>query len=764
MTVKRTAAHWGSYLVETDGAGVPLLRDEPDDPLPAEIGQGWVSAMRDKDLRIGRPAFRRGWLAGDGGRGRGEDTYVEVPWDEALDRVAGELQRVQSEFGPASIFAGSYGWASAGRFHHAQSQLGRFVNLLEGYTGARDTYSHACAEVILPYIVGFPHRQFSQQMTTWPRIAEHCKLLVAFGGISGRTAQISSGGTTSHETEAWLARGAANGMRIVNVSPRASDMNGELGAEWLSIRPGTDVALMLALAHTVLVSGQADLGFLERYTSGWPEFRDYLLGKTDGQPKSAAWAAPICDIAADRMMALAEAMAVMPTMISVNWALQRAHHGEHTIWAGLALACMLGQIGKPGCGFGFGYGSSAHIGRPVRTVPWPAFPQGEKKEVGFIPVARIADMLLSPGGSYTYKGETRTYPDTRLVYWAGGNPFHHHQDLNRLETAWRKPETIVVHDHSWTATARRADIVLPATSGLEREDMMINSRDRTMIFMSAVMQPFGEARDDHAIFAGLAERLGKGAAYTQGMDKQDWLRWLWEKSREVGTSNGIALPDFESFRAVGRIDLPEIEQDRDSLSAFIADPSARPLRTETGKITLFNRTIAAMELGDCPGHPAWMEPREWLGMARPDQLHLLSGQPATRLHGQLDNGSASRATKSQGREPCTLHPSTARRIGAKAGDIVRIFNARGACLAALKVSDAMREDCVWLATGAWYDPQMVDGHRLEVHGNPNAVTLDMGASGLSQGNVAHTTLVEVEVWRGPLPELKTRTNPVETTL
>lgn len=757
--IKRTAGHWGSYVIDVDGEGNVRLLDEPDDPEPSRLGRGWLSAMQDANLRIARPAIRKGWLEGDKGAGRGRDSFVEVSWDEALDRAASELGRVEKNFGPSSIFAGSYGWSSAGRFHHAQSQLGRFLNLTGGYTGARDTYSHAAAEVILPYIIGYPHRHFSQQMTTWPQIAGHCKLFLAFGGVSGRTAQISSGGTTSHDIETWLARGAANGMRIVNISPQASDMSGTPSAQWLPIRPGTDVTLMLALAHEVLASGKADLDFLSRYTSGWPQFRAYLLGEVDNQPKTPEWAAPICDIPPVDIRSLAQTMTSTPTMISVNWALQRAHHGEQPIWAGLALACILGQMGKPGCGFGFGYGSSAHIGRPVKVLPWPAFPQGEETETDFIPVARIADMLLSPGGVYTYKGQSRTYPDIRLIYWAGGNPYHHHQNLGRLEKAWRKPETVIVQDHSWTATVRRADIVLPCTSALEREDMMINSRDRTMIFMSQAIPVFKEARDDHEIFAALADRLGHGDAFREGRSAADWLEWLWQGCRVVAANNGIELPDLEGFRAVGRIDLPGIEQDRESLGGFIADPAAHPLRTESGKITLFNQTIAGMGLKDCPGHPAWLEPAEWLGSARPEQLHLISGQPATRLHSQLDNGSVSRATKAGGREPCTLHPATAARLGVKAGDIVRISNARGSCLASLTISQAMRTDCIWLATGAWYDPQFLGGEWIEVHGNPNAVTLDIGASGLSQGNVAHTTLVTVTLWDQPLPSISTSVRP-----
>lgn len=80
-------------------------------------------------------------------------------------------------------------------------------------------------------------------------------------------------------------------------------------------------------------------------------------------------------------------------------------------------------------------------------------------------------MLLNPGAPFTYEGKSYTFPDPPSCHWAGGNPFHHHQDLGRLTSAWARPETAIVQELNWTATAERADIVLPATSTLERNDV-----------------------------------------------------------------------------------------------------------------------------------------------------------------------------------------------------------------------------------------------------------------------------------------------------
>lgn len=753
--MKYTAAHWGAYRFDGRGGLLPL----EDDPSPSRVGQGWVSAARDRNSRILAPAVRRGWLEGDSGAGRCRDGFIEVSWEKAVELAAGEIARVSAEHGNGAIFGGSYGWSSAGRFHHAQSQMRRFLNLAGGFVSSRETYSHAAAEVLFPHVLGLSNRQFQDQLTSMALVEAHCDVMLCFGGLSGRTAQITSSGTTRHEVEGWIARLAKNGARIVNVSPQQSDVV-DADAEWVAIRPGTDTTLLLALTFEIVKAGEENTDFLARCTSGWETYRAYLLGETDGVAKSADWASSLCDIPAAKIREIARLLTTRRSMVSMVWGMQRSDHGEQPIWAGIALACAIGQIGRPGTGFAFGYGSVTACGRPSRLIGWPSLPQGRNPISDFIPVARISDMLLHPGDCYAYNGETRAYPHIRLVYWTGGNPFHHHQDLNRLERAWRRPETVVVNDHSWTATARRADIVLPATTPLERADIMINRRDPSLIYMSPLFEPMGAARDDYAIFKLLSRALGFEDRFTEGRDAGDWIHWLWDRSCEVAKANGFELPDFDAFVAQGRFDVPDAEEHRIALKDFVADPQACRLGTESGRITLHNETIAAMGLDDCPGHPVWLAPAECLFDAGDDELHLISGQPDVRLHGQNDRGSESLASKINGREPAFMHPDAARARGLAEGDVIRLFNARGACLAGLRLDAGLRPDCIALATGAWFDPQTIDGETIEVHGNPNVLTIDKGTSGLAQGNIAHTALVRAEKWDKALPELSIDKPPV----
>ncbi|RYE73417.1 MAG: Asp-tRNA(Asn)/Glu-tRNA(Gln) amidotransferase GatCAB subunit C, partial [Hyphomicrobiales bacterium] len=366
----------------------------------------------------------------------------------------------------------------------------------------------------------------------------------------------------------------------------------------------------------------------------------YLAGKADGTPKTADWAAALCEIPADEIRTLARRMAAKRTFIMMSWSLQRADHGEQPYWMAITLAAMLGQIGLPGGGFGFGYGSVNGIGNAAQEIPWPSLSQGDNPVADFIPVARIADMLLDPGGAYDFNGERRSYPDIKLVYWAGGNPFHHHQELNRLVQAWQRPEAIIVHEPWWTATARHADIVLPVTTQLERNDIVCANRDLMLAASHKAVEPAGEARDDYAIFSGLAARLGVEEAFTERRDEESWLRHLYGLARQRIAAANLDIPDFDSFWRQGVTLLPEPEVVKPLLADFRDDPQAHRLATPSGLIELFSERIAGFGYADCLGHAAWLPSQEWLGAEAAERfpLHLISNQPVTKLHSQYDHG------------------------------------------------------------------------------------------------------------------------------
>ncbi|MBT6273915.1 MAG: molybdopterin-dependent oxidoreductase, partial [Chromatiales bacterium] len=623
------------------------------------------------------------------------------------------------------------------------------------------SYSNAAGLAILPYIFG--EKTLGRgPFTSWDSICEHTDLFVAFGGLGLKNTQVEPGGMGEHGTHKWLPRLRDSKAKIVSITPVRDDTADYLEARWLAPRPNTDVALMMGIAHTLLVEGLHDRAFLTTHAVGFEAFAEYLDGSRDGQPKDATWASVICELDADTIRGLARQMAGGRTMIGVAYALQRADHGEQSYWMAATLAAMLGQIGMPGGGCGFGYGSMNGYGNPVRRFPVPAMTRGPNPAQSFIPVARIADMLLHPGERYQFDGKERTYPDVRLVYWCGGNPFHHHQDLNRLVRAWRRPETIIVNEISWTATAKHADIVLPATTTLERNDIGASSRDRFIMAMHQAVAPVASARNDYDIFSALASRLGFADRFTEGRTEAQWLRHLYDVARQQAARHEIELPNFDTFWRDGYVEVDEPDEPYVAFEAFHRDPQAHPLKTPSGKVEIYSESIGGYGYDDCPGHPVWLEPHEWLGaeLAQRFPLHMISNQPVTKLHGQMDDGTVSLAGKRNGREPVDLAPTDAERRGICDGATVRVFNDRGALLATAQISDAIRPGVVRMSTGAWYDPATPgEIGALEKHGNPNVLTRDVGTSSLAQGPVAHSALVDVELFSGPVPAVSAHAIP-----
>jgi biotin/methionine sulfoxide reductase len=755
-------SHWGAFRVTVENDTIVGVEGHPDDPAPSPLLANYLDGIRN-DSRVRRPAVRRGWLENGPGPDarRGADEFVEVDWPEALDLVANELRRVRTDFGNEAIYGGSYGWASAGRFHHAQSQIHRFLNCIGGYTASWHSYSLGASEVILPHVVGSADAVL-RRATTWNAILENTELVVAFGGMNVKNAWVSPGGVTRHTLPPSLAEAGRRGLTFELFSPLRSDLIPEVNARWHAIVPGTDTAAMLALAYCLDADGLVDRAFLDRYCVGGEQLLAYIRGEEDGIAKTPEWAAEITSLDASVFPELAHRMASHRTLVTVSWSLQRTQFGEQPVWMGIALAALLGQIGLPGGGFGHGYGSMADVGASLVPYSLPVFRQGRNPVSTFIPVARISELLENPGGTLDYNGLKLRLPETHIVYWAGGNPFHHHQDLNRLRRALTKVDTVIVHEPYWTGTARHADIVLPTTTSLERDDLGAGRNDGYVIAMPRAIEPYADARDDYEAFSELAKRLDVYDDFTEGRTARDWVEHIYAGFRERAEKRGVDVPGFDEFWATGEARLPASSEHHTLLDEFRADPEANKLGTPSGRIELFSATIDGFGYDDCPGHPVWREPQEWLGGARAEQfpLHLVANQPSGRLHGQLDAGRRSQSEKVNGREAIRIHPDDATTRGIADGDIVRVFNDRGACLAGAVVTDAVRPNVVNLSTGAWFDPtDPTEPNATCAHGNPNVLTFDKGTSKLAQGSIGQHVLVQLERYDGDAPPVRAHSQP-----
>ena len=780
-----TAARWG--ILKASVKNGKIVKSAPW-KITSKIPNTLQNTMADLvyNTRIKAPMVRKSYLADPDNPKpelRGLDEWVEVKYEDAIKLVARELKKTREQKGADSVFAGSYGWQSTGNVHVSRTLLHRFMNLSGGFTGVTGDYSTGAAQVIMPHVTG--SNQVYEQQTSWPVVLENSKVVVFWGLNPISTLRVA---WTSSDEQGfkYFEQLKDSDKEIIIIDPikTVSGKYFEGKAKWIAPRPNTDVAMMLGMAQHLYSQGKYDKEFLQNYTVGFEKFVLYLTGQSDGVAKTPEWASEICGISADVIKELAIKFYENRTMIMAGWGIQRAHHGEQAHWMIVTLCAMLGQIGLAGGGFGFSY-HYANGGAPtcaggviggmnavsvgvVKDGKFLGLAQDQKQggeaaqawlantaKVAF-PLARIADALLNPGKTIDANGAKITYPQIDFIYWVGGNPIVHHQDTNTNIKAWRKPRTIVVNEIYWTPTAKMADIVFPTTTEYERNDITMSGDYSNMhiIPMKQVVAKQHGAKDDYQIFTDLCKAYADGLAeaYTDGgKTEMDWIKEFYEGAASAVNANtalGIQMPSFEQWWEKNEptefYETPESAA-YVSFEDFRNDPVLEALGTPSGLIEIYSDTIEAMNYKDCGAHPMWFEPVEWLGMKdKPAKFHLLSLHPYDRLHSQQSNTSNRKRYAVAGREPVLINTEDAKELGIKQGDLVRVYNARGEILAGANVSDDIMRGVVQIFEGAWYDP---NAEGLCKNGNPNVLTIDLPTSELANGNISHTALVNIELYK-----------------
>ncbi len=740
------ASHYGPFeAVVRDGRLLAVSSVVEIDAKPTEmLAYGIIDRTYDKtriDYPMVRKTYLENWQSGDTKPElRGEEPYVRVDWDTALQLTAKAILDTIEKHGNEAIFSSSYGgWSHAGVMRPNVLQ-GRFFNLLGGNVNTQGDWSAGASQISLPRIIG--DMEVYSAQTAWEVIRDNTEVFLLVGCDPIKNNRIEFR-VADHGMYAHWEEIADAGVKFISINPQRTATDLYLNAEWISIVPNTDVALFCAMAHHVLDKGLEDRAYLEKYTVGADKWIAYVRGETDGTPKTPAWAAPITGIDEARIRELAELLATSRTQIAGAWSLQRAQHGEMTHWAIVNFAALTGKIGKPGQGVGFSW----HYGNGGMPQGGNATPAGLSSGRNLVkvtcPASRITEMLENPGMEYPHNGGTSVYPDIKMIYNAGNNFMSHQQDTNRLIKALQKVETVVSQDVWWTAATRWADIVLPASSTLERDDISSGgtySNDKVYA-MKKVIEPIGDSRSDYDIFAGLAELLYLDTQFTEGVEFMDHIRAAYERSG--------ATESFEDFwkKGYARMPVPDEARRWTRHGDFYEDPEGNPLHTESGKIEMFCESIAKLELEDCPGMPVWLEKAEYLGNAKGSQLHVVSPHPWYRLHSQMGNSETLRALYMvQGREPVRINSQDAAARGIADGDLVELYNDRGAVIAGAIVSDDIRPGVVSIYEGGW--PQL-DGKGRCNSGLVNFLTSDRRASGLSQATSANTVLVEMKKCEDP---------------
>lgn len=781
-TWRTAGSHWGAVKALVKGGVVTEIKAFEKDKYPSDMIKG-IKGLIYNPSRIRYPMARLDWLKKrekSDRTQRGDNRFVRLTWDEALDLFYEELERIQTQYGPSALYAGATGWRQTGQFHSCGSHMQRAVNMHGNFVSKVGDYSTGAAQVILPYVLG--STEVYDQGTSWPLILQNTKTLIFWANDPYKNLQVGWNCET-HEAYEYLEqlkqKVADGSIKVISIDPVKSKTQHYLGCEQLYINPQSDVAFMLAIAHTLYSEKLYDKTFINTYTLGFEPFIDYVMGNAeDGIEKTPAWAEKICGITATEISEFARLLASSRTQLIFGWAIQRQQHGEQPYWAGAVIAAMLGQIGLPGGGISYAHHYSS-IGVPATNASTPGgFPrnldpgkkpvhdnENFKGSTRVLPVARWIDCILDPGGKINYNGSEVTYPDLKMSIFSGCNPWHHHQDHNRMKTAFYRLETVVTIDYSWNATCRFSDLVLPACTQFERNDIDIygSYAKRGVLAMHKLVDPLFHSRSDFDIFTALCRRFGRHEEYRQNKDERQWLMELYNECRQAN-KDSYPMPEFEQFWQQGYVDFGPGEN-WVRHAAFREDPEVNAVGTPSGFIEISSRKIGSYGYDDCKSYPTWMEKAErshggpgsnkyplWLQSVHPDQ----------RLHSQMCEADEYRATYTvQGREPVYISPSDAKARGIADGDLVRVFNDRGQLLAGARISDNFPPGVIRIHEGAWYGPTDASIGALDTYGDPNTLTLDIGTSQLAQAPSANTCLAEIEKFTGVAPAVTSFGGPIQ---
>ncbi|WP_076412737.1 trimethylamine-N-oxide reductase TorA [Shewanella sp. UCD-KL12] len=785
-----TGTHFGAFKIKRKNGVIDQVKPFDLDKYPTDMING-VKGLVYNPSRVRYPMVRLDFLL-NGHKSdttqRGDFRFVRVTWDKALHLLKDSLDEVQTKYGPSGLHAGQTGWRATGQLHSSTSHMQRAIGMHGNFVKKIGDYSTGAGQTILPYILG--STEVYAQGTSWPLILEESKTIILWSNDPYKNLQVGWNAET-HESFGYLAKlkekVKQGKIRVISIDPVVTKTQKYLGCEQLYVNPQTDVALMLGIAHEMVTKGLHDKKFIGGYSLGFDRFLPYLMGESDGIVKTPEWASKITGVSPEIIRDLAKVMTRDRTQLMMGWCIQRQQHGEQPYWMAAVLATMIGQIGLPGGGISYGHHYSS-IGVPSSGAAAPgAFPRNldEDQKPLFdsndfkgasstIPVARWIDAIMEPGKTIDANGSKVTFPDIKMMVFSGNNPWNHHQDRNRMKQAFHKLECVVTIDMNWTATCRFSDIVLPACTTFERNDIDVygSYANRGILAMQKMVEPLFESLSDFEIFTRFAAVMGKEKEYTRDMSELEWLNKLYTECKQANAGK-FDMPDFEDFWKEGYVHFGE-GKPWTRHADFREDPEINPLGTPSGLIEIFSRKIAQFGYDDCPGHPTWMEKTErshggpgsnkfpvWMQSCHPDK----------RLHSQMCESKEYRETYTvQGREPVYLSPEDAKARGIKDSDIVRVFNERGQLLAGAVVSDSFPKGIIRIHEGAWYGPVGEDGSKeggaevgaLCSYGDPNTLTQDIGTSKLAQACAAYTCLVEFEKYRGKVPEVSSFNGPVET--
>jgi anaerobic dimethyl sulfoxide reductase subunit A len=674
---------------------------------------------------------------------RGEGRFERISWDEALDRMASEFRRIKATYGNQAFYV-PYGTGSYNQLNGRQTAE-RLMNLFGGSLSFYNSYSWACISAATPYVYGTGVT--GNQRQDWL----NAKYILMW---SWNPAEMRDG----TNSEYFLRKAREKGARVVCIDPRMTLSAAALADEWIPIRPGTDAAMMSAMATVMVKENLTDAEFVRTHCIGFDEtqmppgaenaesYKDYLLGRRDGVAKTPEWAESITGVPRETISRIAREYAtIRPGVLYQGYGMQRRAYGEQAVRAGCVLAAITGNVGVPG-----GWASGIALQAPEGGPFWLAFPTGPNPVKTIIPSFLWTEAVLrgrEMGPADGVRGADRLESDIKCIWAVACNALiNQHGNINRTARILRDPklvEFLIVQDNFLTPTGRFADLLLPACTQFETWGVEDGWKygDEILLMPQIVDPPF-ETKSDYRIAADIAARLGLGDAYTEGRSEREWVGWILDRYRKSRFPGLPALDEFEKSNR-GVYSVP-VTRPAVAFADFRRDPQKHPLPTPSGKIEIFSKRLHDMNRPDeIPAVPKYI--REWESPFGPEAaeypLSVIGHHYLARVHSTMENVDWLNDAFPQ---RLFINPLDAEPRNIRNGDRVRVFNQRGATVVRCRVTPRIMPGVVALPQGAWWTP---DKDGVDRRGSVNVLTSERWTP-LAFGNAQHTIMVQVKKAEG----------------
>ncbi len=670
---------------------------------------------------------------------RGEGKFERISWDEATDLMAENLTRIKEKYGNSALYV-PYGTGSYNQTN-GRWPAERLLNLFGGSLGFYNSYSWACINKATPYVYGT--KVTGNQRQDWV----NCKYIIMWGWNLSEMRD----GTNS---EYFIKKARENGARVICIDPRMTLSVVSLADEWIPIRPGTDVALMSAMAYVMIDEGLYDKEFVKTHCIGFDKsqmppgceteesYKDYIFGKYDEQPKTPEWAEAITGIPKETIARIAREFATTkPAMLYQGYGMQRRAYGEQPVIGGCVLAAITGNVGVSG-GWASGIALQADDGGPF----WSIFPTLKNPVKNKIPcflwseaVIRGNEMNESDGVT----GAEKLDSNIKLIWAVASNAIiNQHANVNRSIEIMKdesKVEFFVVQDNFLTSTALYADLLLPACTQFETwglEDGWKYGDD--VMLMPKIIEPPYETKSDYRICADIAEKLGLKDAFTEGRDEKAWTEHFVDHYRKTRFPEIPTLAEFEKSN-IG-VYAVDVKKPKIAFEDFRKDPVKNPLPTPSGKIEIFSKQLFDMnnpkEIPAVPKYiPEWENPFDENAKMFP--LQVIGPHYMPRVHSTHDNNDWLNEAFPQ---RAFINPIDAKHRNINDGDTVKVFNRRGTIILKCRLTKRLMPGVISVPQGAWWKPDK-DGN--DIGGNIDTLTSERWTP-LAFGNAQHTIMAQLK--------------------